>query len=124
MKQLLMVTLIAALAVPAQAAAQAHPDVWREVVSRIDPGTEVNVRLENGTKVRATLLEARPAGVLLQPKTRVPVPVQEVPYTAITMLERRTSGGMGAGKAVAIGIASGAGAFLAILGILVAAYGD
>ena len=124
MKQLLIAMLIAALGVPAQAAAQAHPEIWREVASRIDPGTEVNVRLQDGKKIRATLLEARQDAVLLQPKTRVPVPIQEVPYAAISTLERHAPGGSATAKAVGIGIASGVGAFFAIMGILIAAYGD
>lgn len=123
MKQLLIGMLVAAL-VPGQAAAQAHPEIWRDVASRIEPGTEVNVRMQDGKRIRAALLDARQDVVLLQPKTRVPVPAQEVPYGAILTLERHTPGGGGTAKAVGIGIASGVGAFFAILGILVAAYGD
>ena len=123
MKRLLTIMLIAALAAPGQALAQTRPDVWRDVASKIDIGTEINVRLNDGRKVRATLLEVGQDGLLLQPKTRVPVPVQEVPYPAIVSLERR-AGGASVAKAVGIGIASGVGAFFVILGILVAAYGD
>jgi hypothetical protein len=48
----------------------------------------------------------------------VPVPVQPVPYDAVLSLERRSEGGMSAGKAAAIGVATGAGTFFAILLIL------
>ena len=82
------------------------------------------MRLRDGTRFRATLLEARADGVLVHPRTRVPVEVQEVRYADIVSLERRTPGGISAGKAVGIGIASGVGVFFAVVGILVAAYGD
>jgi hypothetical protein len=65
------------------------------------------VRLRNGQKFRATLIDAREDVLLLQPKTRVPVPVQPVSYDAIVSLEqvkaeararprRSTSRGVGA----------------------------
>jgi hypothetical protein len=61
--------------------------------------------------------------VLLQPKTRVPVPVQAVPYDGIDRLERTRHGGSAA-KAAAIGVASGVGAFFVTLGVLLAVAGD
>jgi hypothetical protein len=82
----------------------------------------LTVRLQNGQRFRATLIAVRDDAVLLQPRTRVPVPVQAVPYDEIATLERRESGGIGAGKAAAIGVASGAGAFVVILLILMAAF--
>ena len=120
-KHLVVVALAACLALPALAAAQeqGQPDVWRAFVEKVDVGTELTVRLRDGQRFRATLVAAREDEVLLQPKTRVPVPVQPVPYGEILSLERRTGGGVGAGKAAAIGVAAGAGTFLAILLILV-----
>jgi hypothetical protein len=61
--------------------------------------------------------------VLLQPKTRVPVPIQPVPYGEIVRLEK-TRQGIGAGKAVAIGVATGVGAFFVTLAVMLAAVGD
>jgi hypothetical protein len=116
--------LIVVLASPVRVGAQASPDVWRTVAEKIDAGSEVHVRLRDRTRFRATLLEARTDGVLLHPRTRVPVEVQEVRYQDIVSLERRRQGGMSAGKAVGIGIASGVGAFFAVFAILVAVYGD
>jgi hypothetical protein len=116
----LALTLIA----PMQAAAQVPADVWRSLAQRVDVGTEVNVRLRDGKRFRAILVGARDSDVLLQPKTRVTVPVQAVPYDAIASFERRQEGGMGAGKAAAIGVASGVGVFFAIMAILFATIDD
>ena len=124
MRRVLMFVLILALAMPAGAAAQIPANVWRSVATKIDAGAEINVRLRDGQRFRATLIEARDASVLLQPRTRVPVPVQEVPYEEILVLERRSKGGTGAAKAIGIGIASGVGGFLVVLAILAATLGD
>ncbi len=120
MKRILGVALIAALLMPAGAAAQVTDDVWRGFAEKMEVGTELNVRLHNGQRFRAMLVDAREDALLLQPKTRVPVPVQAVPYDAVASLERRQHKGMGTGKAVAIGVASGAGAVFAFLAILLA----
>ena len=124
MKRLLALVLVLAIAAPAGTAAQVPPDVWRGFVEKVDPGTELNVRLQDGKRFRAVFVSARPDAVLLQPKTRITVPVQAVPYDAIASLERRQGNGMGAAKAAAIGVATGAGVFLAIIGIMFAVYGD
>ena len=124
MERLLVLMLVLTLALPGGAAAQVPDNVWRTVATRIDVGTEINVRLRSGQRFRATLVQARDESLLLQPRTRVPVPVQEVSYSDILTLERRTKGGIGAGKAAAIGVAAGVGGFLAILAIMVAAVGD
>ena len=125
MKTLLGYILIAALMAPTGAAAQVPPDVWRGFVETVDIGTELNVRLRDGKRFKAVLVGRGADGVLLQPKTRVTVPVQNVAYDAIASLERRQSGGgMNAAKAAGIGIGSGVAAFFAIVLIVFAAYGD
>jgi len=118
---LLMLTLVT----PTGAAAQVPPDVWRGFVEKVDVGTELNVRLRDGKRFKAVLVGRDANGVLLQPKTRSTVPVQNVAYDAIASLERRqTGGGMNAAKAAGIGIGSGVAAFFAILLIVFAAYDD
>jgi hypothetical protein len=124
MKQLLSLVLAAALVGSTAAGAQVAPDAWRGVAQKVEVGSEVNVRLVDGTRFRAILLEARADAVLLQPKTRQSVPVQAVPYDAIASLERRKGGGVGAAKAAVIGVATGAGAFLAMMAIVFALVGD
>ena len=121
-RHLLIFVLALGPVVPA-AGAQAPPDVWKTFASRIDVGVQLNVRLRNGQKFRATLIDAREDVLLLQPRTRVPVPVQPVAYDAILALEQ-VKGGMGAGKAAAIGVATGVGAFFATMLIILATLSD
>jgi hypothetical protein len=122
-RDMLTVALLFVLLAPAGVRAQAHPDVWKTFASRIDVGAQLNVRLRDGQRFRATLIEAREDALLVQPKTRVPVPVQPVAYDAIVSLEQ-AKGGIGAGKAVAIGVATGVGAFFGTLLIMLAAVSD
>ena len=115
-------TLLMAMFVPCLAFAQTPPqsEIWRAFAQKVDVGTRVRVRLDDGQRIVATLIEADADGVLVQPRTRVPVPVQRIAYDRIASLERDDARGIGAGKAVAIGVASGVGAFLGTLLILIA----
>jgi hypothetical protein len=98
----------------------AQGDIWRAFAQNLDIGARVEVRLVDGQRASATLIEAGSDALLLQPRTRVPVPVQRIAYDRIASLERDDARGIGAGKAVAIGVASGVGAFLGTLLILIA----
>jgi hypothetical protein len=112
--------LMAAMLLPAGAAAQVPDDVWRGFAGKLEVGTELNVSLRNGQRFRAMLVDVRDDVLLLQPKTRVAVPVQAVAYDAVVSLERRQHKGMGAAKAAAVGVATGAGVVVAFLAILFA----
>jgi hypothetical protein len=103
--------------------AQTAPDVWRSFAERLDIGTELTVRLNDGRSFRATLVGVRTDAMLLQPKTRIPVAIQSVPYDEIVRLERAKPG-TGVGKAVAIGVATGVGTFFGILALLYGVVGD
>jgi hypothetical protein len=118
-------TLIVALAAPAALAQDVSTaDAWRAFAEKTDVGSELNVRLDNGQRFKATLIGARTSDVLLQPKGRVPLRVQPVPYESIASLERQAHRGMGAGKAAAIGVATGVGAFFGTMLILFAVIDD
>jgi hypothetical protein len=120
-----LAVLIVAVLVPGLAVAQAvPPDVWRDVATRAGAGSDVRVRLADGTTFRATLVRVDDTGVMLQPKGRVPVPVQAVPYASIASIELQRKGGVGAGKAAAIGVAVGAAAFWGMVGIALAIWSD
>jgi hypothetical protein len=114
-----LIVLMAVQGVTAQTAS----DAWKTFVERVDVGTELNVRLTDGRRIRATLIGVRDDAVLLQPKTRIPVAIQAVPYDAIVRMEPRKAG-HSAGQAVAIGVATGVGVFFAIMALIVAAIGD
>jgi hypothetical protein len=116
-------TVLLVLVAAHDVAAQTAPDVWKQFVERLDVGKELTVQLSDGRRINATLIGTRDDAVLLQPKTRIPVAIQAVPYDAIVRIEPRT-GGRGAARAVAIGVATGVGVFFGIMAVIVAAVGD
>lgn len=124
MKPVVAGALVLALLMPLSARAQVPADVWRTFVQNVDTGSELMVRLQDGTRFRATLVGVRDDGALLQPKTRLAVPVQLVPYAAIASIERRQAGGIGAGRAAAIGVAAGVGTFFLMLFVTLAVVSD
>jgi hypothetical protein len=119
---MMMLMLIAGLGGHA-AFAQSAPqgDIWRAYAQKIEAGTRVKIHMDDGQRIAATLIEASADGLLIQPRTRVPVPVQRVAYDRITSLQRDEARGIGAGKAVALGVGSGVGAFFGIMLVLIAA---
>ena len=120
---LLLVLLVASHPAAAQTAETAQ--LWRSFAANIEVGSTLKVRLRGGQRFKATLVQAGTDALMLQPKTRTPVPVQPVAYDAIVSLERmRTSGGVGAGKAAAIGVATGVGAFFLTMVLFIAAIDD
>lgn len=120
----LLTVLIAVQSTNAQTSSPTSTrDVWRNFARRVDLGTELTVQLSDGQRVRATLVGVEDDAVLLQPRTRIAVPVQAVRYDDIVRMEPRKNG-HGTGKAVAIGVATGVGTFFGIMLLLFAAVGD
>jgi len=114
-----LIVLLAAHSVTAQTSSE----VWRSFAEQAEVGTELNVHLNDGRHFKATLVGVRDNAMLMQPKTRVPVPIQAVAYDDVMRLER-TKPGIGAGKAIAIGAATGVGAFFGILAIMLGVVSD
>lgn len=106
---------------PAHAQTVAGPEVWHTFAARIDPGKVLKVRLRNGQRFKATLLDVSDTALTLQPKTRAAVPPQRVPYDLVETLEVDHDKGFGAVKAVAVGAAVAAGTFLSLMAIAFAA---
>jgi hypothetical protein len=102
------------------AIAQTASEIWRSFAEQVEVGTELTVRLNDGRRFRATLVGTQDTAMLVQPKTRIPVPIQAVPYDEVTRIER-TRPGVTAGKAIAIGVATGVGVFFGILALMLGA---
>ena len=115
-------TLIVAMAAYS-VTAQTSSEIWKSFAEQVEVGTELNVRLNDGRQFKATLVGIRDNAMLMQPRTRIPVPIQTVPYEDVTRIER-TKQGIGAGKAVAIGVATGVGAFFGVLALLIGVTSD
>ena len=116
----ILLVIVATATTPAFAQTAAQEDAWRAFAQRIDVGTRVKLRLDDGQRIVATLIQADSDGVLVHPRTRVPVPVQHIAYDRIASLERDERRGIGVGKAAAVGVGTGVGAFLGMFLILLA----
>jgi hypothetical protein len=120
---LVLVALLAAPRVHAQDPV-AGPEIWRTFAGTIDPGKTLKVRLTSGRRFKATLLRVSGEEMTVQPRTRVPVPPQVVPFDQVASLEIDTGKGASIGKAVAIGAAVAAGAFFGLMALAFAVLGD
>ncbi|MGH8519012.1 MAG: hypothetical protein ACREUE_16305 [Panacagrimonas sp.] len=120
MKIFITLLVVALLAQPLAAAqVPGNSQVWKTFAEKLDAGARIKVRLQDGRRVSATLVQAGEEALLIQPRTRVPVPVQPVPYDTIASIEREAPGSMSPAKAAAIGVGAGAATFLGIFFILV-----
>jgi hypothetical protein len=95
-----------------------------EYVQKLPAGSRVRVERVDGSSLRGTLMKAAPDAIVVQKNTRVPEPPLEIPLGQIARVTVDNGGGTSTAKAVAIGIASGVGAFFAILAIAFAASVD
>lgn len=94
-----------------------------DYLGRIPAGSRVRVERYDGTSLHGTLMKATADAAVVQQHTRIPEPPVEVPMTQIARVTLDGTG-MSTGRAVGIGVAAGAGVFLAILGIFAATFSD
>ena len=113
-------SLVGLLPLASPVRAQSQTDVWRTFAKTLTVSADIDVRLRDGERFRATLVAATDDRVLVQPRTRIPVPVQPIPYDAVTRLAPHQDNHRSA-RAAAIGTAAGAGSVLVILWRLIAA---
>ena len=74
------------LTTPAFAQTGYDGHAWRELAQKLEGGVAVDMRLRDGHHFKATFIGAQDAAIVVQRKTRVPVPVEEIPYDAIASL--------------------------------------
>jgi hypothetical protein len=118
-----MTTALIVLMVVPRVTAQTTSEIWKSFAEQTNVGTELKVRMNDGRRFRATLVGIRESAMLVQPRTRIPVPIQAVPFEDVSQIQR-TKPGIGAGKAVAIGVATGVGTFFGILAIMLSLVSD
>lgn len=92
-----------------------------DYVQRLPMGSRVRVERTDGSTLRGTLMQSSSEAIVVQKSTRIPEAPVSIAITELARVTTENGNGIGAGKAVAIGIASGVGAFFAILAIAFAA---
>jgi hypothetical protein len=123
MRRLWSSAVIFAFLASAVAANAQTRDYWVQYTSKLPIGSTVHVRTIDGKRITAVLAIVDDTGITIAPKTRRPEAPRHIAFDQLSQVEVK-QGGMGPGKAIGIGIASGAGAFLAIMAILFVAIDD
>jgi hypothetical protein len=103
--------------IPAAAQPGSDASAWRALAERLDAGAAVEMRLRDGRHFKATFIEARPAALVVQRKTRIPVKVESIDYESVASLSRVSSSSLSAGKVAGIALGS-AGAAIGVLWLI------
>ena len=105
--------------------ATASRAVLAEFVQGLPAGAAVRVDRASGRSVRGTLLKATPDRLFVQPRTRLPEAMIEIPMTDVLSVTPETRGGNShIGRAIGVGAAAGAGAALAVFLVILATVSD
>ena len=94
--------------------------MWRRgfiLASAIPLGSRVKLQTKAGRRLTATLMSVSDEAVIVQRASRVPEPAMTVPFGELARLQRDERNGFSVGKAIGIGLASGAGAILTLFAI-------
>ncbi len=110
--------------VPSAPQGSAGRVVLVEYLQKLPPGAAVRIDRAKGRSVRGTLIKATGESLFVQPRTRIPEGIVEIPIDEVLRVTPDTHGGSNLGRAIGAGAAAGAGATLAIFLILIAAVGD
>jgi len=128
MYRLIAATLIitfTSMMMPVRLFAQgAHTDTLRSYVEKLPIGSMVKVKMKEGKDVKGILMVIEPDAIVVKPKTRINRPERQLSYTDIEFVEPITRNNGNIAKSVAIGMATGAGAFLGLILLTVAIIDD
>ena len=125
LKSIVIHLLVLLMAAPSAMATQRResPDVWRAFAEKLEAGAFVSVRLQNGAKVKGHLIQVAGDTLRVKPKTRIPVPIRDVPFADIESIQRQREG-LSPGVKVLMGVGIGAAAILGGLLIFLATVYD
>ena len=90
---------------------------WHAVAAAIPLGSKVTIQTAAGDRMSGTLMSVSRDGVLLKKGARRPEPAVTVAFTDIARLERDHGDRFNVGKAIAVGLAAGAGVVLSLFAI-------
>jgi len=97
-----------------------EPESWQTLVSRLEAGASVEVRLKDGRRIRGTVVTSDAEALQVKPHTRLPEPIRAIPFGDVDSIERWKEGMMPGTKTL-VGIGIGAGIwFLAVVMALAA----
>ena len=108
------IAVIASLLMSTSGVAQ-EADAWRKVAESIPLGSKVRIQTYEGKRFTGALMRVDGQEILVKKNTRRPEPAVSIMFDDISMLERdQKNGGVHIGKAIAVGLATGAGVILSL----------
>lgn len=90
---------------------------WRAVAAAIPLGSKVKIQTANGDRFNATLMSVGSDSVMVKKNTRRPEPAEKIAFADLARIERDHGGNTNVGKAIAVGLAAGAGVILGLFAI-------
>ena len=96
---------------------------WQTLAEKLEAGVTVDVRLRDRQHFKATFIDARPGTLIVQRKTRIPIPAELIPYESIASMARVEPSTLTAAKAAGIAL-GGAGTVVGSFLLILLAYSD
>lgn len=103
-----------ALGVNSAFAQEQDATAWHKVAEAIPLGNKVKVQLVDGKRISGTLMRVDSSHIMIRRSTRRPEAPMTIHLDDISQLERDHGGGTNVGKAIGIGLATGAGVILSL----------
>jgi hypothetical protein len=119
----LAIALVVVSARPGLAQSGYDAIAWQTLAEKLEAGVTVDVRLRDRQHFKATFIDARPGTLIVQRKTRIPIPVELIPYESIASMSRVEPSTLTAAKAAGIALGA-AGAVITTFFVILLAYGD
>jgi hypothetical protein len=95
-------------------AQQSEAAAWRQVAEAIPLGSKVKVQTLENKRISGTLMRVDGTALMVKRNTRRPEPAVTINFAEVGKIERDSGGGVNIGKAIAIGVATGAGVILSL----------
>jgi len=99
-------------------------ELLRAYVQKLPIGSPVKVTPRTGKPVKGILMVVDDEAIVVKPRTRIPRPEQRFALADVDFVELEPRNGGSIAKAVGIGVASAAGAFLTLILVTVAVVDD
>lgn len=115
MKTTAIALIVALLTLAAGTASAQEANDWRQVAGAVPLGSRIKVQTVDGRRISGTLMRVESSEMLVKRNARYPEPAIKVAFTDVARIERHKDGGFNVAKAIAIGVASGAGAMLTLI---------
>ena len=100
--------------IPSMAQTTSNSNAWRSFAAQLEPNAFVKIKLANGRSLRAHVVNVDDQALQVNPKTRIAVPLQQIPYNDITSIERQKEPKWNPAAKVLLGVGIGVGALYVV----------